>query len=210
MEPHNPTPAVLASGSISEYFQQSLGEALARNRLRTSGEVQHYLTNLLTGFARSERLFDSSEDGLGIRPLALLYADALNAPSPEVRGQALQRLGDIALFIAGLFAHSLSRRLVDVDYYIAMGGSAYGVLGDRPPPSRRGRAMAGVFQDLAARFTAYVDVLADVGEQANLQSDRDLMRLYEIWLKTGSNRAAQRLRQAGIQPSEAAISRASH
>jgi len=37
----------------------------------------------------------------------------------------MQRLGDTALFIAGVFADSLNRKLVDVDYYVAMGGTAY-------------------------------------------------------------------------------------
>lgn len=210
MDPDTGTPAVLTTASIAEFFRETLSAALVNQQVRASEEVEYYLVNLLTGFARSETLFEPTPEGPALRPLAMLYADAVNAPTLDARNHALQRLGDVALFIAGLFAHSLSRKLVDVDYYIAMGGSAYGSLSDRLGASLRGRVRVTVFQELACRFTLYVDVLSEVGERANLRRDSDLMRLYELWLRTGSGRAAQRLRQAGICPSEAVVSRARH
>ena len=54
-----------------------------------------------------------------------MYSDALEEESGEARNQILRRLGDVALFISGVFSRSLKRRVVDVDYYIAMGGGAY-------------------------------------------------------------------------------------
>jgi hypothetical protein len=51
-----------------------------------------------------------------MKPLALHYADAVNAPSIAERGAALRKLGDIALFISSLFADNLNRKLVDIDY----------------------------------------------------------------------------------------------
>ena len=45
-----------------------------------------------------------------------------------------------------------------------------------------------------------VDVLSEVGEKANLHNDTDILRLYEIWLGSGSPRAAEKLRAMGIQP----------
>ena len=48
----------------------------------------------------------------------------------QARQRALQRLGDVSLFIAGFFARSFARKLIDIDYHIAMGGNAYSSLAD--------------------------------------------------------------------------------
>mgnify|MGYP002137355912 CR=1 FL=1 len=37
----------------------------------------------------------------------------------------MRAMGDFSLYIAGFFSDSLKRKLVDVDYYIGMGGAAY-------------------------------------------------------------------------------------
>ena len=50
----------------------------------------------------------------------------------------------------------------------------------------------------------------EVGERTPLDDDRDLLRTYELWMRTGSRRAARRLREAGIHPHEGACSRARH
>jgi hypothetical protein len=186
--------------SVDEYFSEAVQTAISRRRAAVSGETAIYLTNLLTGFLTAEHLYDVTPDGVTIRPLAMLYGDAVQASSIEERVKALRRLGDIALFISGLFAHSLGRSLVDVDYYIAMGGNAYGCLADNGHRSRFVRRLQEVFMELATRFTECVDVLSEVGEKANLNNDTDILRLYEIWLGSGSPRAAEKLQAMGIQP----------
>lgn len=186
--------------SVNEYFSEAVQAAICRRQVAVSGETAVYLTNLLAGYVNSEHLYDVTPDGVAIRPLAMLYGDAVQATSTDERVKALRRLGDIALFISGLFADSLGRSLVDVDYYIAMGGNAYGYLADSGHRSVYVRRLQEVFTELATRFTECVDVLADVGEKANLKNDTDVLRLYEIWLGSGSQRAAEKLQAMGIQP----------
>jgi hypothetical protein len=76
--------------------------------------------------------------------------------------------------------------------------------------SNRGRALSGVYDELASKFVAFVDALGEVSEGASCNNDIDVLRQYEIWLRTGSPRAAERLRAAGIQPSTIASSRLRH
>jgi hypothetical protein len=57
-----------------------------------------------------------------------------------------------------------------------------------------------VFDELAAKFTAVVDVLNEVSEQSTLTSNTDVLRLYEKWLKTGSRRSGTLLVAKGIVP----------
>ena len=60
--------------------------------------------------------------------------------------------------------------------------------------------MGAVFRELAGKFVAFVDVLGEVGETMHQREQRTLLRLYELWLRTGSPRLARRLRDLGIEP----------
>lgn len=197
---------VIAATNVQSYFHQSLNTALHNNHVNAEEETVGYLVRLLCNFMRSEQLFDAGEDGLRIKPLAFHYADAVHGTSRQDRHRALQRLGDVALFIAGLFADSLERKLVDIDYYIAMGGHAYGYLAN----NEHRAVLIQVFSELSEKFVSFVDVLAEIGDQSHMQRDANIMRLYEIWLKTGSARAARRLRAVGIEPNAAASPRVRH
>lgn len=184
---------------VRGYFQEAIADALDRQTFPAQDETVIYLSSVMATFTRADCLYDRTPDGMLLRPLAEMYGDAAAARTAEERDKALRRLGEIALFIAGLFANSLSRSLVDVDYYIAMGGSAYGRLALSPGPKAR-RTLREVYTELARHFPGFVEVLAEVGDRANLGSSADVLRLYEIWLCTGSRRAAARLRELGIDP----------
>ncbi len=198
MNPSNESSAI-AVVNLREFFHDSVQQALKHQHVAVEDQTEHYVVNVLTTFARSEALYDSTNENAGLPPLVNMLAAALDAPTVDQRNRLLQRLGDVSLFVAGFFAHSFARRLVDVDYHIAMGGRAYGSLADNTR-GIRGRAVAAVYAELASKFQRMVDVLNDVAEMARPASDKDVLRLYEIWLKTGSPRARRLLSQLGVAP----------
>jgi len=195
---------VIAVGNLQEFFRESLHSALSHQKLAVNDHTEHYVVNLLTLFSRSEALYDGETDRAGLKPLATMLSEALEAPTQVERNRGLQRLGDVSLFVAGFFAGSFARKLVDVDYHIAMGGRAYGSLADLLS-GPRGRALAGVFGELAAKFQRLVDALNEVSEMAHTHSDSDILRLYELWAKTGSGRAREILCRLGVQPVAVAV-----
>ena len=185
--------------SIKEYFNDCVNDALKNQQIDAQLETTHYLVNLLTEFSRSEQLFEATETGYGIKPLAFTYAEAISSEAGTTeRTRLLQKLGDTALFIAGIFADSFYRKLIDIDYYIAMGGNAYASVSDNM--RNRSEAAQILFEELTGKFTDFVDVFGEVSERSNLSSNSDVLRLYEIWMRTGSRRAAKRLRFLGIEP----------
>ena len=194
---------VLPVANLREFFRDTLHGALVRQHLSVEDHTEHYVVNLLTLFARSEALYESTGAGLRLKPLAAMLGEALEAaPGTAERHRNLQRLGDVALFIAGFFAHGFATRLIDIDYHIAMGGCAYGALAQSTAHGR-GRILAAVFAELSEKFQPMVDALQEVSESSCAQSDRDILRLYEIWLKTGSARSFAQLRRLGVDPSNA-------
>ncbi len=110
----------------------------------------------------------------------------------------------MSLFIAGFFAHSFARKLVDIDYHIAMGGRAYGTLASGLCRGRR-QVLGRVFAELAVKFLPLVDALNEISDAARRYTQADVLRLYEIWLKTGSPRARSLLRGLGIEAAPVAL-----
>ena len=200
MEEHEATKPLVAVTNLREFFHDSVQTALRKQRVDVDDHTEHYVVNVLTMFARSEELYESTPEGVRIKPLARMLADASEASSAQQRDETLRRLGDVSLFIAGFFAQSFARRLVDIDYHIAMGGRAYGTLADNLRGSIRGQAFADVFLELAQKFQRLVDVLNEVAEMAHTHTDKDILRLYEIWMKTGSPRAFAILQRLGVAP----------
>ena len=141
--------------------------------------------------------------------LAALLAQALASSRPQEQERHLQRLGDVALFTAGFFAHGFARKLVDIDYHIAMGGRAYESLGCTARSTGL-RPVRPVFVELAEKFVAVVDALNELAESSRPASPDDLLRFYEIWLKTGSRRAHDKLVAMGLDPVTTGDPRRSH
>ena len=195
---------------LRDYFRESIDAVIDNQGVDVDPHAAHYVVNLLTLFARSEDLYEDHGEAYGLKPLALMMADAAAASSAVERTFSLQRIGDVALFVAGFFADGLAHKLVDLDYYINMGGTAYGSLSDEIRGTVRGRALAHVYRELARKFQIVVDVLNEVRDIARCSSDIDLLRTYEVWLRTGSKRAARLLRKNGVVPMPNAVSRNSH
>lgn len=191
---------IIAASSITDYFRDTVESALEHQHVEAAAETRSYIVNLLALFTRTDALMERAAESTGVRPLAELYGEYLNATSVPSRHDALRRLGDVALFISGLFAQSLARKPVDVDYYIAMGGSAYGTLSGCIAPTRRGRTLVTVFAELGRKFADFVDVLAEVGERSGLVNDMDLLRACDLWVRTGSRHAGLQLKRAGLCP----------
>src|SRR2546430_17624329 len=116
---------VVTATNLAEFFRDALHGALADQRLEVDERTERYVVDMLTLFARAERLYQANADR-PLKPLALMLADALEATSVAGRELALQRLGDISLFMAGLFSRRFSRRPLGVDYHTAIGGRADG------------------------------------------------------------------------------------
>ncbi|MDH3440713.1 MAG: hypothetical protein OEM63_08185 [Gammaproteobacteria bacterium] len=188
---------VMCVRNLQDYFRTSIDDVVSRQQVDIDPHAAHYVVNMLTLFSRSDELYEDDGEVYGLRPLALMLADAADAESNEQRNHLLQRIGDVALFISGFFSDGLASKAVDIDYYIHMGCNAYSSLSEEVRGTVRGRAVADVFRELAIKFQLVVDVLNEISDGP---SDRDLLRAYEVWRRTGSKRAEQLLRKNGVVP----------
>lgn len=181
--------------SSRDYFDEIVTTTFERRKVKTLPMVKTYLVSLLESYIPTENLFDDT-DASGRRVRATLAETLLKAQSSDlsVRIELLKKLGDRSLYISGFFGDSLQRKLVDVDYYADMGCTAYSALSDCVREDTASR----VYREFARRFLEFVDVLTDISSQASLSNEENIMRLYEVYARTGSESARERLIEKGL------------
>jgi hypothetical protein len=178
---------VTLASSVDEFFHEVVTDALSTVEVEASEPASWYLVGLLGDFTRA-RLTDE--------PLGIKLAQTGEDPGERVK--TLKTVGDTSLYVAGFFAESLTRSLVDVEYYVGIGQSAYAQLARS---FSGGRSLADVYQELAENFPRFVDVLAVVRKRvsiAELNATTDISRLYEIWLRTRDAWIEKKLKAAGV------------
>jgi len=193
----DPQGRVIQTAALEEHFLSEVRSAFEKQKLQAHPHTEFYLVRLLSDFSHRDNLFSHplSED----TPLAIAYLESLN--SGGIAGlRAMKRIADFALYITGFFPDSLQRKNIDLDYYAAMGGNAYRRLHTSAREMESGGAFSETFLELSDRFLNFVDVLAEISEHSHLGTDSDLLRLYEKWLCTGSERLKLKLAEFGIHP----------
>jgi hypothetical protein len=174
--------------SVQEFFHDRVCAAMRNQGVDSSELTEFYLVNLLSEYARMS---------LDERALALRLSEAATA-LPDERARRLRDIGDQTLYVSGFFSDSLQRGLVDVDYYIQIGGTAYRQLARMTNPVAQ--PFGEVYHELAGKFPRFVDVLAEVSEASAITSQQGVVQLYERWLKTGSAWIERKLRAQGVIP----------
>ena len=182
--------------SLKAYFHDALARATEKHHLKTEDHTLWYLTNLLHTYSRSEQFFDYQPDRGTLTPLAEYYKRAIEADSVQERRLNLQRLGDVAIFICGLFAPALNRKPVSINYYMAMGENAYATLADTAGHNTREKAQAEIFADLSNRFTSFVTVISSLSKTT--EACDNLLCKFDEWQRTGDLAIATELRNAGV------------
>jgi hypothetical protein len=204
---------IAISPSMSDYFRAVVVEAIRGRNVAASEAAAGYLVGLLCDYAHPG---DDAESTLN-RPITFLLREAMEAPAPE-RFRRLRALGDGVLYAVGFFAGHVEQSGVDRSYVLNVGATAYdhaasmlrvgrasaaGHPRERAPGSRPSVAAPDVLGELAEKFERFADVLSDVADGTlarGARDERSVLKLYERWLRTGSDRLADELGARGLIP----------
>jgi hypothetical protein len=182
----------IEAGSPRELFARWVAEACARTRPAPSDLAAAYLVDLLAGRLRAPAGPTRETEAT----LAEAWLIARGAEGAR-RVERLRAVGDHALFVAGFFGESLTRKVVGIAYYRDIGQAAYDDLSSWLTRGSWDGTWGGLYRELAERFTACLEVLASVGERARSDRASDLLHLHERWLATGSETVRRRLLARG-------------
>lgn len=191
---------IVATNSISGFFHEAVEDAIKTRRVEVTDGATTYLVSLLSDFARPDTRAEETME----RPLSFLLDEALHTPAPGERFERLRSLGDGVLYTCGFFGDHFEARGVDQKYLIAIGTTAYGAASAmmRVPGSDEKRKI-DIFGELADKFTCFVGVVAEVADATIAKGSagsRGLLKLYERWLRTGSESLAHALTEHGLVP----------
>jgi hypothetical protein len=175
---------VCLAASVDEYFHEVVTDALSAVDLEVSEPASWYLVGLLGEMTRAR----ITDEPLGVK-LAQPGVDAAE------RVKTLKQVGDTSLYVAGFFAESLSRSLVDVDYYVGIGQNAYSQLARTFGGPQK--SLTEVYEELAEKFPQFVDVLTEVRKRSDFATP-DVGKLYEMWLRTRDEWIERKLRALGV------------
>ncbi len=185
------------SADVGEFFREVVEGAVRDRGFDPTPAAEVYVAGLLADFARPDPAAGAT---LG-SSVTLRLDEALHAVGSE-RFERLRTLGDAVLYVSGFFGEHLSSRGVPIGYVRALGSSAY----DHAAAMLRrggGGSAGDVLGELASRFGMFAALLADVADRLLAQSarsDRELLRVYERWLRTGSGALASTLASRGLTP----------
>lgn len=172
--------------NAQDYFRTLVIEGCEKKKLALEPYLQSYVVHVLQDYVDASKLEQSET-------LAEVYLKA-QVESEPVKSRLLKSLGERALYISGFFGESLSRKIVDIDYYIQMGASAYSLLSH----TRNENTHHQLYKTVSNRFLDLVELLNYISEKSYVHSDTNIMRLYEKYLLTGSNSAREKLLEMGI------------
>jgi hypothetical protein len=169
------------------YFTEIVADALEKRKTQTPPLVSAYLVDLLeTNLTTDNSQLNST--------MAEFFMRSVQVEKKQARIDLLKKLGDTSLYISGFFGDSLRRKIIDIDYYADIGGMAYGNLATQVTNDLQSQ----VFREFSLRFLDYVDVLTYISQTTMIQTNQDILRLYERYIATGSELAKNQLAEKGI------------
>ncbi|QKX16723.1 hypothetical protein [Microbulbifer sp. YPW1] len=178
--------------TLADFFRERLQAGANELDPRPQEDTLWYLGSLLARFGDSGQVFSYDEGEVSVRPLALLYRDAVEVDNHYHRCLILRQLGDLALFMGALFPESYRRRGISRDYFIGMGGGAYDYLGENARHNRR------VFSELAEHFARLLELVAAVCGRGRGMDATDILQLFQRWRETNDPKLAIQLRGLGV------------
>ena len=199
------TPLVQCT-SVAAYFHEQVVAARNDQGLDATQSVEFYVVTILESFTHADTLFRVDEAGKrDSEALAQILQRATFETTPGKQLDHYRRLGDLALYLSGLFADSLRRTSVGLSYYIGMGQAAYATLAHHGQNTNV--ALREIFGELSQSFAGWVEVLRQLGEMfgfASAANAQETTELFERWQLAPENRTSElsgELFKRGVMPS---------
>lgn len=193
--------------SADQFFAEMVDDGLNKRKVKANANVKKYLVGVLEHYLDARNLFENAVNENGERnpqTLAEMYLAAAQS-SPLEKHKLLKKLGDRTLYVSGFFADSLSGKVVDIDYYANMGEVAYGTLAEFV----REDLTASVYRTFSKRFLEFVDVLTHISQSSMIQNDQNILKLYDRYMRTGSDLAKEKLIEMGVLTVSAEVTKRS-
>lgn len=165
---------------LDGFLYDEVAAAEKKLRIELSPLSKVYILDLLKRLARSNDLFATLADD---RPLAAIMLEAMHKNIFE-RIRDLRLIGDLSLVFSGLYPEHLTRRLVDVDYFILLGKHSYSLLAETCREYRSRRKVAVLYFQLFSEFVCLTEILTEMAHAMGFLDETDMSKAARRWRHT--------------------------
>lgn len=149
----------MSTDRLREFFNPMVRRSFAELGIGEA-QVVEYVSEMLSGFARCDRLYRIESGGRSIDSVVQMLAELLEAPPlgdrVEWEREVRRYIGDYTLFMSGMFRSHVSRGGY-LDFYMEEGSRSYHTVSKLD--LSRYRTGFLMFEDLSKRFEHYSGAL---------------------------------------------------
>ncbi len=179
------------------FFIDEIEAAEKKLQLTLSPHTKLYILYLLKRLSENQDFFYS--EVIQDKPLGIVLMEAIHKNIFE-KARDLKAVGDVSLIFSGLYPDFLTRRTVDIDYFIQIGQKSYSLLSDTYSPYRTKQELTKLYSLLVSEFMILIEVLTEISDDLNFIQATDLPRILERWKKTRISRYRKIIDRHGVVP----------
>lgn len=148
---------IFIENSLQSYFFENLSQLNTTIATPLPQETIFYSSQVLNTMAISSNFFEILDNGeIREKMLGVKFLKSWQLPRGEQKSE-LKDIGDTSLCLCGVFNENIAKKIVDQNYYMKLGRTAYSKL-DTLEPHFLG--ITNFYMGLSKQFKIVVDVLA--------------------------------------------------
>jgi hypothetical protein len=131
---HNDSGArkIILSTNLKGFFFDGLSELNKKSLCPVPESIIYYSSDVLDKFALSEEFFEVSDGKVREKILGTKLLEATQMTREEQK-RTYKEVGEMSLMVCGYFSQSVSKKIVDTQYYSQLGKMAYSHLNNVTP-----------------------------------------------------------------------------
>lgn len=183
---------------LQEYFRDKIKEKSKKLGINLDTSIEFYLVTLLDSFLKPKNF-----NYLSSTPLVFQLKSAIDNPTNQSI-HTLKSLGDISLYISGIFPEYFDNKIYSINYYIQMGKNAYLHIAESISRIYQEEHFKGLYTNLAKNFKHLVELLNEIMDKNEFNfSDikgnyEEILKKYSRWADIGSPSIERSLIKSGL------------
>lgn len=167
--------------NVKELFFNLIDEFEKKLDIHLSEYSKVYLMNFLEELAADNNYFNNVIED---KALAEILMEALHQNIFE-KIRNLKTVGDLCLLFGGLYPDYMTKRLVDIDYYIHIGKSSYNLISDTYKSYTSKYELYRLYNKLAEEYVKLINILTEISDELNFLVKDNIYKSFKRWEKTG-------------------------
>ncbi len=181
------------------FFVDEIESAQDRLQIQLSPYSKLYLLHLLKHLSENGDFFYS--EVIQDKPLAVVIMEAIDKNLFE-KSRDLKAVGDVSLIFSGLYPEHLTRRTMDIQYFIEMGRRSYSLLSQLYGPYKTKQELYRLYSILVNEFFSMIEILTEISAELHFMDEANMHKILSRWQSTRIRRYFEILKRNRIIPFE--------